>query len=159
MAEACQLVHVVRHSCKGTESMNDILRQGFPDISVHGQFIDDLGERASCPPAPAHQFGVVRPVEIDLDGTVALLPVGQSRPASLFPFRITFFGMCPVHKSSFPLTCPAAHWHALRFCGTQNLYLLPGHMPISAHARQGFAVAAYMVAIMVVAILFICFTF
>lgn len=135
MTEACQLVQVVRHSCKGSENFHGILRQGFPDISVHGQFIDDLGEWASCPPASAYQFGVIRPVEIDLDGTVAFLPVGQSRSASLPAFRIIFFGMCPVHKcTSFPLLCPAILWQTLRFCGTQNLYLPPDtyqsrHMP------------------------------
>ena len=98
MAEACQLVQVVRHSCEVSESFHGILRQGFPDISVHGQFIDDLGEWASCSTAPAHQLGVIRTVEIDLDGTVTLIPVGQSRPASLPAFRVIFFGMCPVHK-------------------------------------------------------------
>lgn len=42
MSEMCQLVQVVSHSSKGTESTHGILRQGLPDISVHGQFIDNL---------------------------------------------------------------------------------------------------------------------
>lgn len=159
MSKMCQLVQVVRHSCEVSESFHGILRQGFPDISVHGQFIDNLGKRASCPPAPTHQFCVIRPVEIDLDGTVALLPVRQSRPATLPAFRIIFFGMCPVHKSSFPLTCPAAHRHALRFCGTQNLYLLPGHIPTLAYARQGLIIAVYLAVIIVATILSILFHF
>ena len=42
MTETCQLIQIVSHSCKDSESMHDILRQGLPDISVHGQFIDNL---------------------------------------------------------------------------------------------------------------------
>ena len=160
MSEVCQLVQVVCHACKGTESVHGILRQRLPDVAVHSQFINDFGERAPCPSAAMHQFGIIRPVEIDFDGTVAFRPVGQSRPASLPAFRDAIFGMCPVHCiTSFPQPYPVAVWHRRRFCGTQNLYLLPGHIPIPAHARQGLAVAAYMVAIMVVAILSILFHF
>ena len=44
MTETCQLIQIVSHSCKDSESMHDTLRQGLLDIAVYSQFIDGFRE-------------------------------------------------------------------------------------------------------------------
>lgn len=68
-----------------------------------------------------------------LDGTVPFLRRREFRATTIVLSTADLHSLCPgFHAvSSFPVY-PAAFRHVWRFCGTQNLYLLPGHILISA---------------------------
>ena len=137
MSEMRQLVQFVRHAGQCAETFHRVLRHRFLDVAVYCQFIDHLGKRLADPFALEQQFGIILPVEIDFDGTVPFLSRRQFRTTAFLRSIAASVKMCSgTHAVSSLLRCPAAFRHVRRFCGTQNLYLLPEHIPTSAYARH-----------------------